>query len=236
MSAYSAQVLADSPDVYFRLDETGAGPFVDIANAHNATPDGTIVTDTSLLVTDADASARFNPGGTLTKATTSYILQAQPFTIEFWVKPASLTGSSGGASIVVSGEGAGGTSGWQVAYVDATGVWRLLLDGEAFHSFGSGVKAQIGVTQHVVFVTGASQVELFINAASQGTSACGSLVGPGGFLVIGGQVLGLAARANATIDEVAVYKSALDSSRIAAHYLAATQNTGHGSLLLTGVG
>jgi hypothetical protein len=238
VSAYSVAVLTDSPDVYYRLDETGAGPFVDVANAHNATPDGTIVTAASLLVTDADAAAKFDPATTLTQATTGYIVAQQPMTVEFWINPASLTGSIGGTSIVLGHTNSTGTNGWICDYVDSTGVWQWTLSAVAFYPFASAVKAQIGVKQHIAFVLTASTVELFVNGASQGTIAVGTMVAATGHLVIGSSEFSTAnrQRPKATIDEIAIYKSAISGARIAAHFLAGTTSGMGGGMLLSGVG
>jgi hypothetical protein len=224
--------------VYFRLDETGAGPFVDQIAGNNATTSGTIVSGASLLVTDTDASAVFDPATTLNKATTSYIINQQTFSVEFWCKPASLTGSgSGGESIVVSALPSAGTSGWECAYVDSTGVWRCAFNGVAFYAFASAVKAQIGVKQHIVFVFTVSTVELFVNGASQGTVAIGTIVAPGGTVVIGGSNFSSnVSRAQATIDEVAVYKNALSAARIAAHFTIGTTPQSSINLLRRGFG
>lgn len=232
--SFSAAMLASAPDWYARLDETGSGPFVDVIAGRNATPSGTIVPDTSLLASDPDPSARFNPAGTLNKATTAYVVNGQPMTVAFLVKPASLTGSSGGASVVMSALPAAGTSGWDVAYIDTTGVWRLLLGNVAFYNFTAATKAQIGVLQHIAVVLTTTTVELFVNGVSQGTLATGTMLGPGGTLVIGGSNVGTGGRPNATIDEPALWRRAVTSSEIA--NLAALALGTPGAITFTSVG
>lgn len=219
--SYTSEVLADSPDVYFRLDDTGAGPFVDVIAAHNATSSGTIINGSSLIPTDADASTVFDPTTTCNKAVTTYTVSQRPLTVEFWITPANLTGSAAaGASVAVQ---CGMTGGWSIEYLDTTGIWRMTYQGVAFYPFTLSTPAAIGTRQHVVIVlNSANTVDLYINGVFQQTLATGALGATANKLTIAGQQTVAPARAKATIDEVAVYKSALSASRILAHYTAAT--------------
>jgi hypothetical protein len=215
---YAAEVLADAPDVYLRLDETGSGPFVDVVAGNDLTPDGAIVSAASLLASDPDASATFDYTTTLTKAVSAYTVAQQPMTIELWVKPISLTGSSLSASIVASCSS--GANGWSAKYRDTTGAWRFTTHGVKDYDFTAA--ASIGVTQHVVFVFQASNaVDLYINGVFQQTVTHGvAMTATTSKLTVAGFEVGTSARPKATIDEVAVYKSALSAARIAAHYQA----------------
>lgn len=215
---YTTEVLADSPDVYYRLSETGSGPFVDVVGGHNAPPDGVIVSATSLIPSDADAAAAFDYSTTLTKAVSGYVLSQRPLTVEAWVSPLGLVGSSAaGYSIIVS---CGVAGGWVAHYMD-TAIWALTYQGVLTYQFTLSTHAAIGVTQHVVFVlqTG-NTIDLYLNGSFQETKATGGLVATGNKLTVAGYETLASGRPKAIIDEVAIYKSALSAGRIAAHYAA----------------
>lgn len=217
VSPYFQAVMQDAPDVYFRLDETGSGPFVDIANGHNATPNGTIVTQASLLSLDPDASAKFDWGaGTLQHAATTYNLSQRPLTVEAWVNPGALDGQGQGSQIIVS---CGPTGGWAVEIQDADGTYTLTYETVAFYNFTSSVKAAVGVTHHIVFVlqTG-NTIDFYLNGSFQQTIATAALAATTNKLCIGRKDGFANGFPRSTIDEVAIYKSALTYERIRAHY------------------
>lgn len=220
MSAYSTAVLADSPDVYYRLDETGsgAGAFVDVANAHNATPNATIVSSASLLPQDADASATLDSAATFFKATTIYTVAQQPLTVEFWVKPTAL---SGGFSTILSCGGAG--DGWNVAFY-ADGRWVFTEPGIINGFFNSSPIAAAATTQHVVFVLHGSTpwpVDLYINGVTIESVNVGTTMNATTSTLTIGEYNG-ADRMRGVVDEIAIYKATLSAGRILAHYQAGT--------------
>lgn len=234
MSAYSTAVLADSPDVYYRLDETGAGPLVDVVAAHNATANATIVSASSLVPMDSDAAVTLDYTGAFFKGTTAYTLAQQPMTVEFWINPTALTTNSGWPVVVSCTNNA--TNGWAAQYQVTTGLWTFTTCGVNDYAFTAAAVA--GTTQHIVFVFKASNdVDLYVNGAfSQTISNATPMSATTGFVTIGdSQALGRNMRG--TVDELAIYKSALSAVRIGAHYTAGTvaAASGHG-LLLLGVG
>lgn len=218
MSAYSDAVLADSPDAYFRLNDTGSGAFVDMAgHVSDLTPNGTIVSAPSLIA-DSDASAKFDSAaGTLQHATSTYTSSQIPLTVEFWCKPASLTGSgANGSSVVVS---CGLTGGWAVEYLNTTGVWQVTYESVAFYPFTGTTPAAIGVVQHVVVVMRtATAADLYVNAVFQATVTTGTLAATTNKLCIGRYDTFGSGFPQATIDEVAIYKNVLSATRIMVHY------------------
>lgn len=221
LSPYFQAVMADGPDVYYRLDETGSGPFVDIKNAHNLTPNTTIVTASSLLTADPDAAATFDYSSGLASADIAYDLTQTTTTIEYWVKPISLT--AGGAQLYNQAIGcvtATGTRGWNTGY-RTNGVWSFTLAGVATYEFTTATPiATVGVTNHVVVVLVGTAASLYIDGAFKQTITIGAmLTGTGPGVHISGYTgLGANYQIRATIDELAIYKSALTYAQIRAHY------------------
>lgn len=221
MSAYSAAVLADTPDCYYRLDETGSGPFVDQVAANNLTPNATIVSVSGLIVTDAASPAtQLDHAGSFFKANSTHTVSQRPLTVEFWVTPQSLTGFGGTASVIASCAAIG--NGWQTKYLITTGRWRFTTTGVADYDFTTAPAAQIGVKQHVVFVFKVdNSVDLYIDGAfQQNVTGPATINATTGFLALGD--FGGGQYPQAIIDELAVYTAALSAGRIAAHYAAAT--------------
>lgn len=223
MGTYSAAILADSPDVYYRMAETGSGPFVDVVAAHNATPNGTINSDTSLIPGDpGNAAARFDYTTACENADSAYSVVQYPITIECWIKPQSLNADSGGLISVVSG---GSSTGWWIGY-DTSGFLTFILHGVGVYT--SGVSVAAGVASHIAFVaTNAPLVHVYKDGAFAQTIFTATMFLGSEFLSIGG-IIGNSTQyhGQVTIDEVAVYKAQLSTPQIAAHYAAAFVNDG----------
>lgn len=219
MAAYATEVLADSPDVYYRLRDTGPGPFVDLIAGNNATPNGAIVNAAGLIDEEGPAAKFDSAAGTLQHATSGYTVSQIPLTIEFWVNPQSLTGTTPNpSSVVVS---CGLTGGWAVEYVNTTGLWQVTYETVAFYPFTGTTPAAIGLTQHVVVVLRtATAADLYINGVFQATVTTGTLAATTNKLCLGRYDTFGSGFPQATVQEVAIYKSALSAARIAAHYAA----------------
>lgn len=231
MSAYSAAVLADSPAVYYRLGETSGSTVADSSgNGRNLTyasalpPGGA----SSLLPADtADGAVTFDRTAALGPTRTSYtandtLFDAGPLTVEFWANFVDLSSStSDRCTCVAYTVGAG--LGWTTYALATTGVWRWTNQGVADFSFTAAATA--GTTQHVVFTTSnGTDCSLYLNG-----SLSQSITGITAFNATGSSQLSLNSetttgnsKGRVTLDEVAVYTTALSAGRIAAHYSAGT--------------
>lgn len=224
MTTYSAEVLADAPDAYYRLNQTGsgAGAFVDDANGHNVTPNATIVQSVS-LIGEPDASATFDHTTAFWQASLAYDASQNPTTVEFWVNPVSLT--AGGAqlyNVIAADCTSGGGRGWNAGY-RTNGVWTLIYSGVAVYEFTLATPiATVGVTNHVVFVVNGAATDLYIDGSFTQSLATGTmLTGGGAQIILGGiQLASVNYAPRAVADEIAIYKSALSAGRIAAHFSA----------------
>lgn len=210
--SYAAEVLADSPLAYWHLNETGSNPFEDVAGGHSATPNGTIVTAASLVPTNPDAAARFNPAGTLFQGQTAWKFPGtQPVTVEFWIKPISILGADMYAVV----DTVTGVDGFSCSMVATTGAWRWVSHNVGVIPFSTPGVA--GKLQHVVFVmitTG--ECSLYIDGTLRETSGVVGMLTPTENLYLGHPTVAV----NADLDEVAIYNTALSAARILAHYAA----------------
>lgn len=231
MSAYSAAVLADAPDVYFRLDET-SGNFIDIANGHNATPNAAIVSASSLLLSDLDAAAKFTWVGGLQQAATSYVLAQIPMTIELWINVASFTAdpaatgyyaATAAANMLI---GSGNANGWGLGHRNSNtggtpGQLYWVHPGQG--DFSVSYTLALNTTYHVVVRINTNLVEFYVNGTFATSFAPADMILPStGSLILNNADAATNPRGDLNaMDEVAIYKSSLSAGRILAHFNAA---------------
>jgi hypothetical protein len=215
-SSYSTVVASDSPAGYWRLGETSGYPQDASGNAHHATG-GSATQQVAGLINDIDAANSFN-------GTSDYWMVpdhagldlGDVFTLEAWVQ----RGAIGAARSIVS---------------KATNAYSLELDTDGtlmLRQSNVGTILQttsdIGTgTHHVVATKNGSDVHLYVDGVEATTGTLNNLTCTDNSspLVIGGD-WDIGRNNNGTIDEVAVYPTALSSARIAAHYAAGTGSPG----------
>lgn len=227
-AGYSAAVLADSPLAYWRMGEASGTTMVDSSgNSRSGTYAGGFTLGVTGGVT-GDTAVSFN--GSTGRASAALNLSAlSAITIELWLKwttfanndalAAEFTANinlNNGAFIVDPNESSTGK--FQFAQHGATGYNGSEFtrpSSGAWHYFACVMDlTQPGATQTVPYLDGAPVAYTKTNsAANSGTFASSTL--------------NLMCRAGASLfgagslDEFAIYPSALSSARIAAHYAAA---------------
>ncbi|MEQ1828577.1 MAG: LamG-like jellyroll fold domain-containing protein, partial [Pirellula sp.] len=224
---YDDAILVDTPVAYWRLNES-AGT-VTANRIAPSTPDGTIIgpigySAGGLLANSPDFGLAFTGTQSITVPNSTLINTSSngAKTIELWFNASNVQPRQ-----VIYQQG-DSTSGLNL-YVDAGqlyfGTWNAGV-------FGPTVKSNItsNTTYHVVGVFGASTATLYVNGvqvATGGTS--GSIAPQAGITSIGGAVSTrfhgntTATSGNnftGTIDEVAVYNTALTAAQIGMHYAA----------------
>ncbi|MBV9242301.1 MAG: hypothetical protein JO314_09865, partial [Acidobacteria bacterium] len=132
-STYAAAVLADSPNAYWRLGDSGPNAVDSTGNTANGSTVGTVTFGTpGALGGDPDTAATFGGSGYIQ---TNYVLQnASGQTIEAWVK----TTESGFEGIVSTREDNGSGTGVQMFILDGTIRFEANTD-----SISDGVQSRI---------------------------------------------------------------------------------------------
>ena len=216
--SYQSVILADNPIRYYRLGESSGTVAVDSGSqAQNGTLNGGITLgQTGLLVGDANTSMLFDGStGYITVPTTGFPSGVQAISLECWLSTTSLPGA-GTYDFVVD-----------VGTVVAEEELSLYTNNSeiqfGFKAGGNIVSSAItaNTTYHVVGTWDGTNLRLYINGSLVGSpTADASANLTIGACTIGDQVGATGLRFPGTIDEVAIYNTALSAARVAAHYTA----------------
>jgi hypothetical protein len=214
-SAYATEVLADSPYLYWRLNDT-SGTTAQDTTANNR--DGTYAGTFTLaqpgpvdLAVDVDGSTGRVGSGV------APFLNANAWTYEGF----AWRDTDGTIDVLFGGEAAGCP---RLHLAASNVIWDPNINAAGGDvTWGA---AWPGTAQWVhwalVFNPGADTVALYINGALVSSQACAEdFFGSPGVFVLGAAGGTLANHFDGKFAEVAVYASALSGARIAAHYAAA---------------
>ena len=148
---------------------------------------------------------------------------ANPFTIEFWAKPAAATDDVAGPSPLFNRVTDGNRSGWVFFQRSPTTGWNFrMYDGNA-SAVGidlTGGSYQVDFWTHVVAVWNGTNAVLYVNGLLADNTSTGSGIynaSSSATFSIGSYDDGSNAF-NGSMDEVAFYGSALSPAQILAHY------------------
>jgi len=211
-TAYPAEVKTDNPVAYWRLEEASGGFEDSSGNANHGSPS---VGGLTYGQTGEVGNAVLFDGATgqITVADSTTLDTGDVFTLEAWVNPAALP------------------AGAKTIFDKGAGSYRLEIDVLPFPHFAlykigvgtpivksSAVIAVDGVWRHIVVTKNGSTIAAYQDGVDA-TSAVANqtIVDTALSLGIGGQA-GLFY--NGSLDEIAIYPTALTAARVQAHYLA----------------
>jgi hypothetical protein len=216
--SYATTVLADNPLMYLRTGEASGTVAGDTSgNGRTGTYAGSGVTYgvTGALVSDTDTAVTFN-------GTTGKIDIANPttatsnVTLEYWAKLPSSSIKGGGIKLGPDANGYGigfGSGAW-----DTNGTVPIYLRGGVGWTVSPGGAVSTGVWHHIVLVLdGSGQPNFYVDGVALGAVAVAAPSAPTATGYVGSDATGTRFL-NASMDEIAVYGTALSGARIAAHY------------------
>jgi hypothetical protein len=218
-SVYAHEVASDSPIHWYRLGETSGTVAIDQGSKRlNGVYEGGVTLGTTGLVEhDADAAVEFTVAQQVVVDSGQAGVSGTPLTVEAIVVPDAIAGM-----IVAQGRDAvPASSGFALYYAAEHLRFQEDWDGTSQRSTQAiGQDMALDGTYHVAAVTDGSTATIYINGSDD--SAGTQPVAPGVYrgLRIAGDTLqdGF----DGTVDEVAIYATALSSSRISAHASART--------------
>lgn len=234
-SVYALEVSDDGPEHWWRLGESSGTTAADSGTADRLY-DGTYVGSptlgaSGLIEHESDTAVEFD--GVNDRITTaSSPVPSGDMTVEFVVKPAALPAAGERAQIVAGPDPLNvddnnnlltGSDAIQVTVTDAgqlKAFWRSATSTSNQQS-ASGVLAA-GRTTHVAVVVGSATITIYVDGSA--SSGSGSVTsddvddGRDGFVVAGADDSdSTVVDFNGTVDEIAIYSSALTSTRVVAH-------------------
>jgi hypothetical protein len=214
--SYSSTVLADSPAMYYRLDEASGTLHDSSGNARdmNNTPSTGETFQVPGAITDGNFALQ-NDGTSRSPAATSLPTISGSWSVECWVKPNSTTGWA------MLGSRSPSDHGFDMQ-VTSTKLHCDVGDGTNWLSTAADATFTfvVGTWYHCVFVATGSGYTIYINGVSQATGSWSGtpLVTDSNHNFI---LLNDGAgdpSINGVLDEVAVYTTALTATQVLAHY------------------
>ena len=228
-AAYEDEVLADSPVGYWRLGETSGTSAADLGSAAQAGTysGGYTLNQTSLLASDtANKSVLLNgsSGYVDCTANSAFSFAGGNMTAECLVKFASFP-SDGSSAWLLGKAYDGGSSkvGYSLRLEVASGVKTLKVESyDGATAYGTTFNVSgwtTGTVYHVATTYDGTNWKLYVDGSLVATTAGSGPQSSSRPLNIGREstTFGDGAYLNGTIDEVAVYGTALSAGRIAAH-------------------
>lgn len=235
--SYSSEVLADSPEDYFRLGESSGATATNAGTGGHG--NGTYVGSPTLgaaglLVGDADTCVDLSGSGQyIETAAASKMYTA--LTVEAIIRADTFSGNRDIVGRRFNGDAL--KECWQFRVLDNGKLDFFIVAGGTYYtSYQSTSTLSPGTTYHVVVTWDGSNVRLYINGVLDATHAHTAIPNNGSTsLKIGWSAFGSPFEEywDGKIDEVAVYPTALSGARIDAHYDAATTAPPAGTLTLS---
>ncbi len=222
VGSYPSVVAADSPELFYRLNErTGATAVDSSLDANNGIYQGGVTLGAAGSSGDGNTAATFNGISGYVSSATQWT-NPQVFTEEAWFRTTTATG---GVIVGFGNTAVGPPADFdRLVYMSAAGQ---LYFGIALNQTVHSANAYNDGSWHLVDATlNAHGMSLYVDGVLVGTNTKASVPqGYNGYWRVGDESTGgWSAHANnfftGTIDDVAVYPAALGAARIAAHYLA----------------
>ncbi len=205
MLPYATTVAADSPVHYWRLGDS-ASPAADSAGSKTCAATGSPTFGaTSLLATDSNGSVTFNGSNYLDCGSYS-AYGASAASIEAWVKPNSVSGYDSIA----------GYNGFRLYLLNGKPQFDLSVNGVT-KTAASSTAISTGETHHVVGVFATPNLYIYVDGVLAGTTSRSGTISTYSSFRIGSTPTPTGQEYDGTIDEVAIYTSALSASQVRTH-------------------
>jgi hypothetical protein len=216
---YAREVIADGPLVYLRLGEKTGPTARDEAGRFNGTYPASGVTYGSpgALEGDPNTAVTFEGTTILSMPAALDFPGKAPFTVEVWMNQAQYKGYGFVLDHADYSRGADARQGWSLLS-NATNVEFDRWDGAPPAVVAAG-PLPLGVYHHVVATYDGARSRLYVDGELRDTrDDFVSLAATGVSWAVGGQSCCSPNLFVGTLDEIAVYPTALPPERVAAHY------------------
>jgi hypothetical protein len=233
-TGYAAVVAADSPLAYYRLGEASGSTMVDTSgNGRTGTYSGVTLGASGLLVGDSDTAVSCSSttsSTTYASVTGASWMAPTNLTVEAWIETTDTAQPS--KSILTRWDQVT-TSNCEFGLdlgSTTSGAGRVFVNTSSGVYIAQGSTAlNDGTAHHLVGVFDGSNLILYVDGTAVATTAtAGTLNAPSTTLLVISGICAGPTTVNSnygfvgTVDEVALYDTALSSTRVAAHYTAGT--------------
>jgi hypothetical protein len=216
---YKDAVLADNPAGYWRLGETAGTTAADgMRGRHGTYTGGPTLNQTGALNLDTNPAATFDGVNDYVTVPYTSALNPATFTLEAWAKP---TGGAGTWRTVAESYKAPGDWGYGI-WASNVNNWQAWITNGAGGSTVLSAPLTLNSWAHLVETYDGTTLRFYVNGLLTGSATGSYAVNPSVPLGIGGGAYDGATWQQffpGSIDEVALYATALSQSRIRAHYL-----------------
>ena len=221
--AYGSTVWNDSPNIYYRLDETSGSTATDLSgNTNNGTYSGGVTLGVASPVSGTGHTAVTFNGTTGTLASGAQMAAPSVYSEEAWFKT---TSTAGGKLIGFGNSRTGNSSSYdrhvymlasgQLVFGTYTGQNNVATSSRSYND---------GNWHYMVATQGPGGMTLYVDGQSVATNPQTQAQSYNGFWRIGGDNLSGWGANNAyfagTIDEAAIYPTVLTPAQVQAHYFA----------------
>ncbi|HEX8510950.1 MAG TPA: PKD domain-containing protein [Propionibacteriaceae bacterium] len=217
---YGKAVSADDPTFFWRLNETSGGTAQDTtSNAENGVFAGGLTYGTTSNVSGASGTAVTFNGSDATIGSTTPVAAPSTYSEELWFK----TTTARGGKLIGFGSSQSGSSGSfdRHVYMENSGQLTFGVWTGQTNTTTTTTSYNDGRWHHLVAMQSSDGMKLYVNGALTGTNPQPQAQGYSGHWRVGGDnSWGGDPFFAGSIDEVAVYSSALTSAQVRAHYLA----------------
>ncbi|HET6694917.1 MAG TPA: LamG domain-containing protein, partial [Gaiellaceae bacterium] len=220
MSTYREDVLSDGPSGYWRLGE-GSGTLADDeASTNNGTyQNGPTLGQTGALLADANTAVSFDGVNDIVSVPHSASLNATSgVTIEAWVKRTK----TGAWQNILAKPGNGAVAAQNYALWINTTNQPVAFFGNGSSSVGAYAPAIDTNWHHIVATYDNATAKVYIDGVLRVSTSSSIQLSANTQPLLIGRTTDNIRIFGGTLDEVAVYPSALSAARIQAHYTAAT--------------
>ncbi|MEK6277143.1 MAG: LamG-like jellyroll fold domain-containing protein [Actinomycetota bacterium] len=216
-SSYSNAVLGDGPAGYWRLGEQGGTTANDEAGSNNGTyTNGPQLAQAGLLPGDsANTAVTFDGTDDHVRIPSSGSLSpTASVSVEAWIKPTALPGGGKFASVATKAEG------YSLQFNGPKLEFTIIQSGARKRMQAPSGAIQTGQAYHVVGTYDGTTQRLYINGSQVTSKSLSGAIGSNSNALSIASWNGSKEFLKGTVDEVAVYTSALSASRVSAHYQA----------------
>ncbi len=212
-STYASTVIGDGPVAFWRLGEApGASIAADAAGDHaGAYAGATGLGAPGLLADDASTAAEFAGAGSV-QVPDGPGLSPSSLSLEAWISPTALPGPGQFASVVSKAES-------YALQFNGPLMELTIMQGGVRHRLQAPAGAvPTGETSHVVGTLGGGVQRLYVNGTLVASAALNGIASVVSNPLFIGSWDGSSELFSGTIDEVAVYGSALTPTQVSAHH------------------